>query len=153
MLHKFWLHVADVMYVLVMLFALSILVFLARECGAETPPPPVNAPFELWLGNTLDHTGITHTSEKDTVFVYVKENWKKESDEWRFKAIRRLGCAARTEYAGELKPPYNVEILLLVSRPDGSVVTETVAAGNIDQESCALNDFLPILEPTKETAL
>lgn len=129
--------------------------FVAHTLHAEKTmsPSAEDAQFELWIQKIFDHSGFSHQPEKDTAFVYVNQNWKKGVDEWRYRAIRRLGCAARTEFAGELTPPYQIEILLLVPRTDGTVVTELVAAGNIDKESCALKEFLPILSPAKETSL
>lgn len=112
-----------------------------------------DAQFELWVRKAYDNIGIDHEEEGDKVFVYVNEHWKNGKDEWRYKAIRRLGCAARTEYIGELKPPYTIEILLHIRRRDGSVITETVATGNIDKNSCKLNDFFSIEPSKKETLL
>lgn len=107
--------------------------------------------FELWIQRTYDHSSILHDPEK--IFVYVNEHWQDGPDEWRAQAIRRFGCAMRMEYAGELLPPYQVEILVSVPKKGGQLVTETVAAGNIDGEYCTLYDFFPIKSATKETSL
>ena len=111
--------------------------------------------FEFWLGKTYENMGI-FIGEPKTVFVNVNhEGWFNGKDEWRIKAIKRLGCAARAIYHEyELEPPYNVEIRV-ASLPllDGSITYEIAAAGNIVKYLCALQDYLPILSPKKETPL
>lgn len=83
----------------------------------------------------------------------MNEHWQDGPDEWRGKAIRRFGCAMRTVHARELAPPYQVEILISLPKKGDQMVTETVAAGNIDREYCTLTDFFPILPHAKETSL
>lgn len=141
-------------YIVIWLLLVVLLLIAFKQARAEMSPLSAeDAQFELWIRKTYDHAGIYHQETQDKVFIYVNKNWQTGEREWKYKAIRRLGCAARSEYAGELTPPYNIEILLLAPRRDGSVVTETVAAGNIDKKSCMLSEFLPILPPAKETAL
>ncbi len=143
------------MLIITLIIPLFLIFGVVRASSEEITPElsAENTHFELWLRKTFDHTGIYHGKTHDTVFLYVNENWHNGANEWRFKAIRRLGCAARREYADELTLPYMVEILVFVPQPSGSVVTETVAAGNINNETCAFDDFFPMLSPAKETAL
>lgn len=133
----------EILDALLFWFIVLSLCFVAHTLYAKEtiPTSAEDAQFELWIQKMYDHAGINHEPEKDTVFVYVNEHWTNGKDGWRYKAIRHLGCIAGDEFAGELTIPYHIEVLLLVSRSDGSVVTETVAAGNIHKESCELNDF------------